>query len=165
VDLRRPLLGDRQSIAGVVYGTIVVLASLTAGAKLYEHDLWHLVAIVAVTVLVLWFAHVYSHAIGESLELGRRLTVDELRHVASREFSIPMAAVPPLGALVLGALGVFSGATAVWLAFGIGVATLCAQGFRYALLERLGVVGTILSVAVNLGIALILVGLKVVVAH
>ncbi len=40
--LRRYLLGDRRTIAGTVYGTIVVLSVLAAGARTYEHHLWRL---------------------------------------------------------------------------------------------------------------------------
>ena len=67
--------------------------------------------------------------------------------------------------LVLGALGVFRGVTAVWLAVGICVVALTVQGLRYALLERLGTVGTLVSVALNLALGLTIVGLKVVVSH
>ena len=45
--LQRYLLGDRSTVAGTVYGTIVVLAVLAAGAKTYEHHLWQLAAIAA----------------------------------------------------------------------------------------------------------------------
>ena len=78
----RLVFGSRRSIAGTVYGTIVVLAALAAGGKAFEHDLWHLAAIVVVTVLVLWIAHVYAHGLGESLEAGRRLDVAELGAIA-----------------------------------------------------------------------------------
>lgn len=165
MDLKTIAFGTRRTIAGTVYGTIVVLATLTVGAKPYEHDLWQLGAIVTTTVLVLWVAHVYSHGLGESLDLGRRLTLDELRSIARRELSIPLAAVLPLALVLLGALGVFAGRTAIWLAFGVGAATLTVQGFRYALLERLSAVGTIVAVAVNVGLALAIVVLKVVAAH
>jgi hypothetical protein len=163
--LRQLILGSRSSIAGVVYGTIVVLSSLIAGAKLYEHDLWHLCGIIATTVLVLWFAHVYSDGIGESLDLGRRLSVDELGSIARREWAIPSAAALPIAFVALGALGLLAGHRAVWLAFGAGVATLSMQGLRYALLERLSLFGTIFTVTLNIGIALLLVLLKVFVAH
>jgi hypothetical protein len=67
--------------------------------------------------------------------------------------------------LALGALGIIRDSTAVWLAVGICVLTLAVQGFRYAFLERLGWVGTLVSVAINLALGLAIVGLKVVVAH
>ena len=163
--LTRLVFGSRRSIAGTVYGTIVVLAALSAGGKAFEHDLWHLAAIVVTTVLVLWIAHVYAHGLGESLQLGRRLDAAELGAVAGRELAIPLAAVAPTTILALGAVGLFRGSTAVWLADGICVATLAVQGLRYAALERLGRLGTLTSVALNLALGLTIVALKVVVAH
>lgn len=165
MDLKSLVLGSRDSIAGTVYGTIVVLASLTAGAKRYESDLWSLVVITVTTVVVLWFAHVYSDGIGESLALGRRLSVDELLSIARRELSIPLSAVVPVALVALGAVDVLKPRTAVWLAFGVGIATLSVQGLRYALLERLSLAGTIFTVAINICLALGLVALKAFVAH
>jgi hypothetical protein len=163
--LRALVLGAPHRIAGTVYGTIVVLASLTVGADAYQHDLWRLAGIAGSTVLVLWIAHVYSHGLGESLSLGRRLTADELAAIARRELAILLAAAVPLAFVVLGALGVLRGSTALWLAVGAGVVTLTAQGVRYARLERLSRTGTAVTVAVNLALGLAIVALKVGVAH
>ena len=55
----------------------------------------------------------------------------------------PLSAVAPTAILVLGALGIFKGTTATWLAVGVCVVALTVQGLRYALLERLGTVGTL----------------------
>ena len=163
--LTRLVFGSRRSIAGTVYGTIVVLAALSAGGKAFEHDLWHLAAIVVTTVLVLWIAHVYAHGLGESLQLGRRLDAAELGAVAGRELAIPLAAVAPTAMVALGAFGLFRGSTAVWLAVGICVATLGVQGLRYAAVERFGLVATVAAVAFNLALGLVIVALKVIVAH
>jgi hypothetical protein len=161
----RLVFGSRRTIAGTVYGTIVVLAALSAGGKAYEHDLWHLAAIVVTTVLVLWIAHVYAHGLGESVQVGRRLDTTAFGTVAGRELAIPLAAVAPATTLALGAVGLVRGSTAVWLAVGICVATLAVQGLRYALLERLGPLATAAAVALNLALGLVIVALKVVVAH
>jgi hypothetical protein len=161
----RVVFGSRATIAGTVYGTIVVLAVLAAGGQAFEHDLWRLVAIVVTTVLVLWMAHVYAHGLGESLQAGRRLTAAELGEIARRELAIPLAAVAPTAVLVLGALGLFGDRTAGWLAFGLGVATLAVQGLRYALVERLGRTGTLAAVALNVVLGLVLVILEVLVSH
>ncbi|MBV8998705.1 MAG: hypothetical protein JO304_06575 [Solirubrobacterales bacterium] len=88
MDLKTLLVGSRRKIAGTVYGTIVVLSVVTAGAAAYEHNPWGLVVIAGVTVLVFWIAHVYSHGLGESLILGRRLSAGELAVIARRESSI-----------------------------------------------------------------------------
>ena len=57
-----------RRIAGTVYGTIVVMATVTAGSEGEQTDAWRLAVVVAVTVMVLWVAHVYAHALAESLE-------------------------------------------------------------------------------------------------
>lgn len=163
--LQRFLLGERRTIAGTVYGTIIVLAILAAGAKPYKHDLWRLDAIAAISVVVLWLAHVYAHGLGESLGIGRRLTAAELSSIASREYSIVAAAVPPVAALTLGAIGVLPERTSVWLAFGAGVVTLAGQGVRYARLERMRTGAMIITIIVNLAVGLVLVALEVLVAH
>jgi hypothetical protein len=163
--LRTLLLGTAGSVAGTIYGTIVVLSTLAAGAEAFRDDLWHLVGIVAATVLVLWLAHVYSDGIGESLEEGRRLTTRELAAIAGREFSIPLASVLPVAALVLGAFGVLGPIASTWLAFGLGLATLAGAGLRYAMLERLSRAGTLVSVLLNLSLGVALGLLKAFVGH
>ena len=49
--------------------------------------------------------------------------------------------MPPLAALLLGAFGVVSTKTAVWLAFGLGLAVLALQGVVFARVERLSLAG------------------------
>lgn len=161
----RLVVGSSATIAGAVYGTIVVLAAVTAGAKAFQYDLWRLVAIVVTTVLVLWLAHVYAHGLAESIQRGRRLDAAELGAIARRELAIPVAAVAPAGVLVLGAVDLIEGRTAVWLAIAVGVVTLGVQGLRYARVEGLGSAGTLLSVSANLALGLVIVALKVIVAH
>jgi hypothetical protein len=66
MELKSLVLGTRERIAGAVYGTIVVLAALAAGATAYQYDLWRLGAIVSASVLILWIAHAYAHALGRA---------------------------------------------------------------------------------------------------
>ena len=67
------LLGARRGIASTVYGIVLVMATLTA-AYASEHDPWRLAVIVATTASVLWIAHLYSHALSESIAHDHRLT-------------------------------------------------------------------------------------------
>ena len=161
----RLLRGHIERIAGTVYGTIVALSLLTAGAAAYADDLWRLVVITAAGMIVLWAAHVYAHALGESVECGRRLRTDEVAAIARRESSILLAAVLPEAAIGLGALGLIGGWLALWLAFGVGVAALIVQAVRYAYLERLSRAGTAVAVGLNLVFGLTFVALKAVLAH
>jgi len=140
------------------------MATLTA-AYASEHDPWRLAVIVATTALVLWIAHLYSHALSESISDDHRLTRADLTGIARRELGILLAAAAPCAALVLGAIGIFRETTAVWVALGLGFATLAAAGLRYAHVERLGRLGTTGAVLANLVLGGFVVLLKVLVAH
>ena len=163
--LRRIALGRREGVAGTVYGTIVVMATLAAGSRGEETRPWKLATVVAVTVLVLWVAHVYSHALAEGLRQGRQLKPREIGSVARQELSIALAAVAPVAVLALAQLGALEAQTAVWLALGIGVATLAFQGARYAELEHLGRLGRAVSISLNVGLGLAIVLLEASITH
>ena len=127
--------------------------------------MWELGAIVATSVLVIWIAHVYSHGLGESIDRGRRLDAAELAAIARRELAIPLAAVAPIAALTLGALGFVRDTRAVWLALTIALATLILQGARYAGVEQLSRTGTLVSIGVNTMLGLVIVALKAGLSH
>jgi hypothetical protein len=162
--MRRLLHASPSGIAGSVYGTIVVLGVLAAGSHA-EVDPWRLVSAVLGTVLVLWVAHVYSHAMGETIVTGHRLDRSELTDVARRELWIPLAAVGPVAALALGGIGVLREGTAVVLAFGLGLANLFIQGLRYASVEHLGRLAKLVAVVVNVSFGLLIVVLEVALTH
>jgi hypothetical protein len=163
--IRRYLIGDRRTIAGTVYGTIIALSVLAAGAHAYQHHLWRLASIVAISALVLWVAHIYAHGIGESVAAGRRLTMAEVGDIARREYSIVLSAVLPVAALVLGAAGVLDERTSLRWAFGVGIFALAVQGIRYARLEELGRWAAIASVSLNLALGLAIVAVEAFVTH
>src|SRR5580765_2819298 len=161
--MQHAAMGERLS--GFVYGTIVALAVLVAGARAYPHAAGHIAALVAVTSVVFWLAHVYAQALGGSVAHDKHLTLAELRRVARHEAAIVEAAVPLVATLLLGAIGLFTTAVAVWLAFAVGLAVLAAEGVLVARVERLGWVGTLVIVGANLALGVVLVGLKLVVTH
>jgi hypothetical protein len=162
---KRVVTGIGGGLAGTVYGTIVVMAVIAAGSRGDDTDAWRLASVVVATVLALWVAHVYAHGLAESVAADRRLSWLELRGLAHREASIPLAAVAPVGALVLGALEVIREQSAIRLALGLGVAALAIQGVRYARIERLGPAETVVSVALNLLLGLAIVVIEVALAH
>ncbi len=160
---RRLARGER--LAGFVYGTILTLSVVVAGARAFPHDPGHVAVLVAVTSVVFWLAHVYAHWLGESVEHGEHLSLAELRRVTSREWSLVEAAVPPVGALLLGAVGLLSEHTAIWLAFLLGLGVLFVEGIVFARAERLGLLSTVLVVVANLALGLVLVALKLLLGH
>lgn len=161
--LRRRAVGER--LAGFVYGTIVVLAVLVAGARAFPDDAGHIAAMILVSSVVLWLAHVYAHGLAHSVAHDERVSLAELRLIARREGSVVEAAVPPFAALLLGSFGVVSTNTAVWLAFGAGLVVLAAQGVVFARVERLPWPAMLLVVAANVGLGLVLAALKVFLTH
>jgi hypothetical protein len=159
----RSAIGAR--LGGFIYGTMIALAVLVAGARAYPDDAGRIAILVAVSSAVLWLAHVYAHGLAHSVARDEHLSLAELRHIARREGSIVEAAVPPLAALLLGAFGMVSTNTAVWIAFGLGLAVLALQGVVFARFERLAWPAMLLVVVVNLGLGVVLVGLKVLLTH
>lgn len=156
-------LGERLS--GFIYGTIVALSVIVAGARAYPHEPGHIALVVAVTCAVFWVAHVYAHGLGHSVSHREHLTLAELSEIARREGSLVEAAVPPIVPLLLATVGLLSEHTATWLAFGAGLAVLAVEGVVFARVERLGWLATIVVVAANLGLGLVLVALKLFVSH
>ena len=159
----RTELGHR--LAGFIYGTIITLAVVVAGAKAYPADAGRIAALVAVTSAVFWLAHVYAHGLGHSVAYDEHLSLAELRRIARRQATILEAAVPPLAALMLGALGILSTRAAVWTALALGLVVLVVQGLSFARAERLGWLGATAVVAANLALGALLVVLKLVVTH
>jgi hypothetical protein len=162
--MRQRAFASPPGIAGTVYGTIVAMGAVVAGSHT-ETDPWRLAGAVAGAVLVLWIAHVYSHAIAETIVTRHRLDRAELADVARREIWMALAGVGPVAALVLGGLGVFQERTAVWLALGLGLGTLFVAGVRYASVEHLGRLAKVEAVAINVSLGLAIVALKVGLAH
>ncbi|HXV34496.1 MAG TPA: hypothetical protein VD769_10850 [Gaiellaceae bacterium] len=162
---RRALYGTRERIAGTIYGTIVALGVLAAGSEGAQIDAWALDVIMVATVVVLWIAHVYAHALAESITGGLPLDLAAARRLAHRESSIVLAAAGPALVLLLGVFGVLSDEAAVWHAQALGVVVLTAQGVRYAQITGLGILATLLVVGVNLGLGLVIVGLKAALQH
>jgi hypothetical protein len=158
--VERFLYGTRDRIAGTIYGTIVVMAVLAAGSDSETIDAWELDVLMVATVSVLWCAHVYAHALAESVTTGERLSRRTVSGLAGRELSIVLSAVVPAVVLLLGVLGVLSDADAVSLALLLGTVTLAVQGVWYARAAHLTRSATMVVVTLNLFLGLLIVGLK-----
>ena len=154
-----------QRMAGFIYGTVIVLSVVVAAARAYPDDAAQMAALVGVTSVVFWLAHVYAHGIAESVADDQHYSLARLRRLARREASIVEAAIAPVVALLLAAFGLLSTEAAVWLAIGLGLAVLLAQGIIFARMERLGPIATLGVVTVNLFLGVVLVALKLLVTH
>lgn len=156
-------MGER--LGGYIYGTIIVIATIVSGARAYTHSLGHVAVLVFLTTVVFWLAHVYAHSLAQSVRADRHLSRAMLLDIARHESSIIEAALIPVGILMLGHFGVIKESTDLWLAIGAGLVALVIQGLAFARAERLGMLGTAAIVAMNLGLGVALVGLKLWVGH
>jgi hypothetical protein len=154
-----------ERLGGFVYGTIVVLSVLVAGAKAYPDDTTRIAILLFVTTFVFWLAHAYAHALAQSVKTGEHLTLSDVRRIGRHEAALIEAGAPSIAVLLLGSLEVLEADTAIWLAVGFGLAVLAIQGIVFARVERLGATGTIAVVTANLALGLLLVALKLLVAH
>jgi hypothetical protein len=159
------VVGVDDTIASTVFGTITAMATIAAYGRAFPDNPWRVEELVVSTAVVLWIAHLYTHALSESISERRPLRFARLRTLGRRELGILLAAVPPSLALTLGALGLFDETASIWLALAVGLATLGLEGARYARIEHLGRQGTLAAVAANLGLGLVVVLLKVVILH
>ncbi len=154
-----------ERIAGLVYGTIVVMGVIAASSEGLESDPARIAALVMATSVVFWLAHVYAHALELSVSSGERLTGAGIKEVAVHEASILSAAVLPTAALLLGAFDLVGDRAAIWLALAAGTTALAAQGLAYARIERLSRLGTAMLLITNLALGLAIVALKAFVSH
>ena len=159
------MLGVDDRIASTVFGTITAMATVTVYGRIFPDDPWKVEELVASTAVVLWIAHLYTHALSESISEGRRLNPGRVWSLAVRELGILLAAIPPTLALTLGGLGLLDETASIWLALGLGLAILAVEGVRYARIEGLGSLGVLLAIAVNVGIGVLVVLLKAEVLH
>ena len=159
------VFGRGERVGSTIYGTVIALTALTASYAAERHDPWKLVELVVTSVVVFWVAFVYAHALSESIESRRRLSRRGVSRVASRELGLMFAAVAPIVALLLGAVGLINERESIWLAIAFGFITLSAQGVRYARVAELGRVGTALILLLNLVFGAFVVVLKVTLVH
>jgi hypothetical protein len=159
------ILGGRGRIGSTVYGTILVMAALTAAYGAERHDPAKLVELVSSAVVVFWAAYVYANALSASIESGQRLSRAGVGAVADRELGIILSAIVPIAALVLGVIGVVGESNSVWLAIALGLAILTIQGYRYARVASLSPLGTAAILLVNVALGLCIVVLKVSLLH
>jgi len=157
--------GAHERLPGFIYGTLVVLTMIVVGAKAYPDEPGVVAALVVVTAAVLWLAHVYAHGVALSVSEEKRLSLADVRHLARREGSIVQASLPPVAPLLLAAAGVISTQVAIWTAIAVGLVVLGVLGVRFARIRGFGTLRTCAAVAANLAFGVLVVVLKLLLAH
>jgi len=159
----RSTAGER--LAGFIYGTIVALSVLVAGARGFPDSPGRVAGLVTATCVTFWLAHVYAHALAHSVAHREHLSFGEIGYIARREWSVVEAAVPLVVALLLGSVGILSATAAFWTALALGLVVLAVQALVFARVEQLRWPATLVVLTINLGLGLTLVGLKLALTH
>ena len=115
---------------------------------------------VLVTAIVFSLAHVYAALLGRGVSEEQTLTRAEVVHALRDHWTLVEVAVPLIGVLGLGAIGVIPDRTALVAATVLALVELVAAGAYAAIRHGAGPRGTILSAAFALALGLALVLLK-----
>ncbi|WP_425557654.1 hypothetical protein [Kitasatospora cystarginea] len=120
-DAPKPSAGGRTDYAGAVYGSILAASVVATAGTLGPFPRIKLVALLLITGLVFWAAHVYARIVGERL-LHQPLTGEDVRRVAVAEWPIVKVAVPPAVAVAIGPLLDLGVEGTAWLALAVALA-------------------------------------------
>ncbi|WP_405586619.1 hypothetical protein [Streptomyces sp. NBC_01092] len=161
---RRPELRARTDYTGGVYGSMLAASVVIGAGTLGSFPRAELVALLLVTGLVFWVAHVHAHLFGARLThhaLDRRTVL----HVCRDEWPIVNAAVPPAVAVAISPLLGLDVSGAAWLAVSVAVAG--QVGWSVAAARRAGASRSLMAISasVNLVLGLLIILFKLVVTH
>ena len=155
---------ERLDATGAVYGSLLAASVVVGQAPLQESvPPVDLAVILLATGAVFWLVHVYSRTLGHYVIDGR-FHRHRLAHVMREESPIILAAIPPaVAALVVGAIS--NASSAAWWAFFVAIAGQVVWAIVAAREAGQPSIGVFLAAAVNLGLGLVLVALKVAISH
>jgi hypothetical protein len=154
---------EQQNPARAIYGTILVMAVISALAHDESITSAELIAGVAATTIVFWIAHVYAEVLGNRLEGEHAVSWNNVRLASRHEWPLVEAALPLVLALMLGVLGILSTDSAVNVAIAVGVVELFLWGIAVGRRLGLSLSATIAAGVVNGALGVAIAGLKVLV--
>jgi hypothetical protein len=157
----RPLIARTSGSATEgIYGLILATAVIAVSREYGEADAGRVAMAVLVTAIVFSLAHVYAALLGRGVSQEQALTRAEVVQALRDHFSLVEVAIPLIGVLGLGAIGVIPDRTALVAATVLALVELAAVGGYAAIRHGAGPRGTILSAAIALALGLALVLLK-----
>jgi hypothetical protein len=155
-----------QNYAGAVYGSLLA-ASVVAGTSPLQGTptLSELVALLMITGLVFWLAHVYARLIGERVESGTPITRREIRRVAQHEWPLVESAIVPSVTACIAVLLGGSDLTAAWVALITAIIGQVGWAVVATVRSGAGMAIVVVSGIGNLILGATLVALKVALTH
>lgn len=145
--------------AGAIYGTIVAMATIAAGAHSANID--RLVLITFANLFIFWVAHVYAATLSHHLRASRWLDWGAIKLAMAEEWPLVTGPLPCMIVLALGSLDVLADKNAVRIALWIGVVQLLGWGISFARRRQWGWTASLISGAVNALCGLGIVALEV----
>ncbi|MFH8935436.1 hypothetical protein [Streptomyces griseosporeus] len=149
---------------GGVYGSLLAATVLIGADALGDFPRVQVVALLLLSGVAFWIAHVHAQLFGEHLAqhpLDRRTVL----HVCRDEWPIVKAAVPPAVAVAVSPLLGLDVPGTLWLALGVSLAGLV--GWSLAAAKRAGASARllVLTALVNLLLGLLIISFKLFVKH
>lgn len=147
-------------LAGAVYGTILA-TTVVVSVQGHDDPVRTAIAIVLVTSMVFYSAHVYSRVIARRMVVRHRLGWPVVIQIARDEWPMLQSSVVVLVPLALGLFGVVDPTEALWLAMASGVAALFTYGIVIGVREDGGWRHITLSALTTGSFGLVILALKV----
>jgi hypothetical protein len=153
-----------ERVSAAAYGTVLVLAALALlDADNVSNGLgWELVTGVGIAT---WIAHLYAEVVGDHLRHRSPLDRTEIARAAVDGLPIPLAALPPAVVLFLGRLDVLDARVALWVALVVAFLQLVGVGALTGAAVRSGRSSPWAYAAVTAGIGVVVVVIKLLLAH
>lgn len=156
---------NQTDYAGAVYGSLLA-ASVVAGSapRVDPPRPAELVVLLLATGIVFWLAHNFADIVGDRAA-GAAVTWAEVRSVATREWPIVQAAVPPALTAAVAAIAGVSDSGVAWVAL---IVALAGQvGWAVVAAAKTGASRSFIVVSgiVNLVLGMIIVLLKTMLTH
>lgn len=154
----------RADYTGGVYGSMLAASVVIGAGALGDFPRLELVALLLLTGVAFWIAHVHAQLFGARLaqrSLDRRVVF----HACREEWPIVKAAVPPAVAVAVSPLLGLGVQGALWLALSVAVAG--QVGWSVAAARRAGASWRLASVtaSVNLLLGLLIISFKLFLKH
>jgi hypothetical protein len=143
---------------GIITGTVVSAAAIAATAGHLTADTRLIFAVVG-SVVIYWLAHVHARTLGDAVR-RRTHPVSALRESLSETWPILVAALLPIGILVIADLAGAPVRTAAWIAVIASAGLLAVYSFLAGRRGGLGLVGSLLSACVGAALGILIVVLK-----
>ncbi|MEU8827419.1 hypothetical protein [Streptomyces sp. NPDC048636] len=153
-----------RDYSGAVYGSLLAASVVAGTGTPGPYPRIQLVALLLITGVVFWAAHVYARLAGERLG-ERELSGRELRRVALHEWPLVQAAVPPAIAVAISPLLGLGLEGTAWLALAVAVTE--QVGWASVAVRRAGASLrlTVLAGVGNLLLGLVIVAAKAALSH